>query len=107
MSEVSVETVTKPRSVDRIELCNSYVDYSPSEIQLFNMVPKDGSKITSKRLVEIKVKKFKWDIDNPTNALWVTMDSLIKKIKKNRQGFRLMRSEKSGPHSQKYWIERI
>jgi hypothetical protein len=90
----------------KIDLTPARVNYSKSEIQLFKMIPQDGTKISSKTLVKLKKRKYKWDIANPLNALWVTMDSLMKKIVKNKETFRIRRSEKKGPYPQFFWIER-
>jgi hypothetical protein len=80
--------------------------YSRSERELFSLMPKDGTKISSIALSEKRKKKFDWDIDNPRNVVIVTMDQLRKKIIRNKEPFRLVKTEKRlGPYPTEFWIE--
>ena len=93
-------------SMAKVELSNDKTPYSPSQRQLFEFMPKDGTRIKSTDLALMKIKKFKWTVDNPYNAVSVHMRHLRKKINKNKEPFELMKSKARGPYSVEFWIER-
>jgi hypothetical protein len=83
------------------------VNYSRGERQLFELLPKDGTKISSTDLTASREKRYKWDIDNPRNAVSVTMTSLMQKIVRNREPFRLRKTPQRGPYPVEFWIEML
>ena len=82
-----------------------YQNYSKSEQKLFDLMPKDGVKISSIDLTEKRRKKWKWNIEHGRNAVSVTMGSLMRKIDNNREPFILLKSEQKGPYPLEFWLE--
>jgi hypothetical protein len=80
--------------------------YGTRERELFELMPKDGSLITSIELTELRQSTNDWKIANPRNAVSVVMKSLARKIARNREKFRLQQTKQCGPHPIQYWIEK-
>lgn len=80
--------------------------YSPAERMLFDFLPKDGRKITSTKLVDMrKKKKNDWEVGSARRVVTVTMQHLIRKIKINREEFEIKSSSRRGPYAMEYWLE--
>jgi oligoribonuclease NrnB/cAMP/cGMP phosphodiesterase (DHH superfamily) len=90
---------------DQISLTVANSTYSKSEKMLFKFLPKNGNRISSQRLVEMKKKVDAWSVVHPRNNITVTMRNLMEKVKDNREGFEIKQSKRRGPHSIEYWIE--
>jgi hypothetical protein len=86
------------------ELSPSVIPYSKGEMMLFKMLPKDGSRITSEQLASAKQKKSEFEITYPRNSIASTMKSLMMKIEKNREPFRVVKTQQRGPHPTQFWI---
>ena len=90
-----------------MELNNGNGKYSKTEKLLFSYVPRSGKTITSTEILERRRKDEKdWNVDNPRNVISLVMRSLIVKIARNRESFRLRKSERFGPYPTEYWIEK-
>jgi hypothetical protein len=95
----------RAKVTDQISLTVARSNYSKSEKQLFKLLPKNGNRISSERLVELKTKIDSWSVVHPRNNITVTMRNLMEKVKDNREGFEIKQSKRRGPHSIEYWIE--
>jgi len=81
----------------------SKVRYSPSEQQLLNLLPKDGTRITTSDLVNKRYGK-----NVPLNGQKIVMSamrSLIDKVVIKREPFRVRRSTRRGPKPIEFWID--
>jgi hypothetical protein len=87
-----------------LNLNPNIIPYSKGEMMLFNMLPKDGGRITSEQLASAKQKKSEFKITYPRNSIASTMKSLMMKIEKNGEPFRVLKSPQQGPHPTKFWI---
>lgn len=80
----------------KIELnTDAKVKYSDREIELFDMLPKEGKVINSKELVAFFYKK-KIPINGQV-IIMGTMRSLRNKMKLNKEPFAITTSDRSGP----------
>ncbi len=79
--------------------------YSSNEKMLFDLVPKNGARITSNELVRLRKAARRWPIANPRNSVISAMRSLMEKIDANKEAFRLRQSPQLGPYPSEYWIE--
>ena len=91
----------------RFTLETRRIPYSNSEMILFKFLPRDGSRISSVRLTQLKARLEgkEWGVVHPRNTVTVTMRHLIDKVKKNREEFEVRQSRRRGPHPVEYWIE--
>jgi hypothetical protein len=80
--------------------------YSRSEKELFNLMPKNGKRVSSIALSEKRAEKFGWDVSHGRNAVIVIMKSLAQKIKANQEGFHIQQTKRTGPYPLEYWIVR-
>jgi len=80
-------------------------NYTAQEKRLLALLPPDGAKITSRDLTSKRKRVSRWPVENPQNAVSVTMRNLIKKVAKNREAFRVRKSYRRGPHPVEYWME--
>jgi ATP-dependent DNA ligase len=80
--------------------------YSKAQLVLFDLLPKDGSKITTKELVEKRQarEKANWPVDFPRQIVTSTMQILIERVTENRESFRIRKSHRCGPRPITYWI---
>lgn len=81
------------------------VRFSQRELDLLDMLPKDGSKITSLELV----KKY-YEDDVPPNARVIIIGRLKNigdKAERLSLPWRLQKSERAGPRPQSFWIEQV
>jgi hypothetical protein len=80
--------------------------YSKGERSLFSLLPADGTSITSHELVRRRQKREEnWRIDYPGNTVSTLMRSLIRKVARNKEPFKLRKSKQRGPYPTEYWIE--
>jgi hypothetical protein len=91
----------------RFVLTPKFRNYSRSERELFELMPRNGSKISSKDLTDLRHRKFDWDIMNPRNAVAVTMHSLRIKVERNREPFSIYKTKQCGPYPVEFWIGEI
>jgi hypothetical protein len=91
----------KPLALTPVEL----VKYSPTEKKIFQILKAlKGRRIATDELTE----KF-YDGPIPMHGRTIisgTVNSLIEKIERNDEAFRVCRSERAGPKSTWVWIER-
>jgi hypothetical protein len=80
--------------------------YSKSEREMFQLMPKDGTKVSTKELAEMR-QKVRRDrpIEHGRPAVNVIMTSLMNKIKDNKQSFVLRKSKPKGPYPVSFWLE--
>lgn len=97
-----VFVLTEPKDGDE-----KFRHYSPSEQKLFKLLPKDGSRIASDVLTQLRKKKYKWDIEHMRNAVSVTMASLMNKIDENHEPFILLKTAQKGPYPVEFWLEAL
>ena len=83
--------------------------YSKKELALFRLIPKDGKHIDTDKLLSglyggKKGEPYQYPYNGRT-AMTGAMRSLIDKVKRNNEPFRVMKSERRGPHPMEFWIE--
>lgn len=82
------------------------VRYSKKEQALFRLLPKTGDRVSSRRLLKGLARKANGDMPfHARTSLVGAMRSLSDKVTANREPFRVMRSERAGPHPIEFWIE--
>lgn len=82
------------------------VNYSPRELEIFGLLPKNGSHINSSDIVD---KYWKGKTDIPYYHRIVVMDglrSLIRKVNHNKEDFMIKTGPSRGPHGLTAWIEK-
>ena len=79
--------------------------YTRPERELFELIPKDGTRISSARLANLRQIASNWAIDHQRNNVTTVMQSLIKKVNHNQENFQIKRTKRMGPHLAMYWIE--
>lgn len=80
--------------------------YSDGERELFQLLPKNGKRISSAQLMIMKKRRSAtWLVKHPRNNVTVTMKHLIAKVRHNRESFVVHQSKRVGPHPIEYWIE--
>jgi len=100
------EDLSEGVSRRRFSLEPDKINYSVSERELFRLLPKNGSKISSTKLTELKMKMLgDWDVEHPQKNVTIAMTSLRKKVEVNREAFRICRTKRCGPHPIQYWVE--
>jgi len=81
-----------------------FVKYSPMEEQIFQLLPTNGKAITTSELAQ----KFYGTAQLPfggQNVVTGCLRSLAEKVKRNKEPFRIARSQRSGPIPTEVWIE--
>lgn len=79
--------------------------YTLQETQFFDLLPKDGERISVNELVRKRLKKGKWGTKYPSHVVSVVMRHLMDKIKANQESFVLKRTEqRAGSQEMYYWI---
>ncbi len=81
------------------------IRYSTMEERLFRLLPKDGSRISTDVLVGRYYKERSAPM-NPMNVIVGAMKSLSEKATRNKEPFRIQRTELRGPHPAEWWIEK-
>jgi hypothetical protein len=82
--------------------------YTQMEFHLFNMLPQDGSKVTSNNIADMRKALGNWDVAHPLATITVTMNRLIDKVMTNREPFRIRKAGKKKGHAEvEYWIEQM
>ena len=77
-----------------------------TEYQLFELLPKDGERISGYDLADARVKLGNWDVAHPINNVTVVMNRLIEKVKTNKEPFRIGKGgQEAGHHITEYWLE--
>lgn len=81
--------------------------YSLLEQELFDAMPQDGSRITTRDLVYARLKKGPWDVSYPRNIVATVMQKLIEKVSTNKEPFVIRRARQAGPNRPEmaYWLE--
>lgn len=80
------------------------IKYSPTEERLLKLIPRFGEKITTKALA----KRFYRNREMPEHGqIYIAnaMRSLGRKLVRNREKFKLMRTPQSGPREIQFWRE--
>jgi len=80
--------------------------YTMMEYHLFDMMPRDGTKVTSADLAEGREALGKWKVKFPLKNITMHMNNLIGKVDLNKEVFRVGKEDKYPGHPQvEYWIE--
>lgn len=82
------------------------VNYSPRELEIFELLPKNGSHINSSDIVK---EYWKGKTNIPRHSRIVVMDglrSLIDKVNDNKESFVVKKGPRRGPHGITAWIEK-
>lgn len=103
--EVLAREAATPSPRVSLNLTVTKKPYSKTERALFKMIPKDGDKISSAKMVAMKKRIDDWGVTFPRNNVTVTMRSLMAKVRHNKEGFVIRQSPRRGPHPVEYWIE--
>ena len=85
------------------------VRYTMMENHLFAKLPKNGRKVDSADVAEMRKKMGDWDVKFPLKNITVTMQNLINKIDKNKEPFRIIKEDKVPGQPTKgvvYWVEK-
>ena len=81
-------------------------NYSGTERTMFDLMPKDGTKIGSHDLMHRRYLDGPWDVENPLNIISVIMNKLIRKVKENDEDFVICKDKKrTGNHKVAYWVK--
>lgn len=82
------------------------IKYSPTETALLELLPSNGDRISIKDLAEKFYKKKKQAMPYHGRIhIANSLRSLSEKAKRNREKFKIKRTQKIGPHSIEVWIE--
>jgi len=80
--------------------------YSILESYMFNLMPKNGKKVSSRKLAEGRASMGAWNVDNPLNTVTVTMNKLIRKVQANKEEFIIKKDGRRPGHTEvEYWVE--
>lgn len=81
--------------------------YTPNEEAFLRILKAcRGEKITTTRVAEIRYPLDDPDRPNyPREAVVCILNTLMRKVKKNGEPFRIMKSKRFGPNPSSYWIE--
>lgn len=82
----------------------SKVKYSPTETQLLRLLPKGGRHISSEELAK-KLYRYNVSPFYARNVIVGMMRTLIIKVQKNKEPFRILKTERAGPTPTQYWIQ--
>jgi hypothetical protein len=88
----------------KFDLSEGGVPYSRTEKMLFSLIPKTGKPISSVALANARQKKSDSEIFFPRNSISAAMSSLMRKIEKNKEPFRILKSPQKGPYPSEFWI---
>jgi type IV secretory pathway protease TraF len=81
--------------------------YSPNETALIKILSnRKGKPITTKDIVVIHYAK-RTEPEFARQGVVTVLNSLIKKVKKNKEDFVIKKTERSGPYPNQYWIENV
>lgn len=69
--------------------------YSPAERKLFGLLPKDGTFISSTKLMDLYYNGRRTPVHGRT-AMNVSLKRLMQKVQQNREPFRVVRSKRKG-----------
>jgi hypothetical protein len=80
--------------------------YTMMESHLFDVLPKNGKKVTSADMVEKRMEMGDWDVAHPRKNITTVMQRLLEKIDDNKEPFRIAKAGKeAGHHTVEYWLE--
>lgn len=85
---------------------NDLIRYSPTEKALFELIPRNGSKIDTKTLTKLYYERQQEDI--PMHGRVIvngTVQQLIEKVRRNKEPFVIHHSGRAGPNSAEVWVE--
>jgi hypothetical protein len=89
------------------QLNNGGTPYSIRERSVFKLLPKDGKRISTKKLAQRFYKKNENDLHQNANVVIIgVMRSLMWKMEKNKEPLRIMKSARAGPHPLEFWLEK-
>lgn len=80
------------------------VRYSKTERLVFEALPADGRKITTVALTDKIYGRRQRPFNARQNVLSI-LNTLVRKVKANKEPFKLKRSERRGPHPIEFWVE--
>jgi hypothetical protein len=81
------------------------IRYSMTETHLFAKLPKNGRKVGSAKIAEMRADMGDWDVKFPLKNITVTMNRLMEKIDDNEEPFQLLKEDKrTGHHKVEYWL---
>lgn len=83
----------------------SMMRYSGREQKFLALLPKDGSKISSTRIGDLFYGRATRPFHSRVIIIGV-MRSLMRKVRHNREPFRVVKGPQSGPRPIEFWIER-
>ena len=70
------------------------------------MLQKNGKKVTSADIVEMRQALGDWDVAHPRKNITTVMQRLLEKIEDNNEPFRIAKAGKEeGHHTVEYWLE--
>lgn len=81
------------------------IKYSDSEQKLLDLIPTNGSPITTKQLAD---KRYAAE-DVPFNSsaiVLATLTQLMRKVDRNRENFRIRKGKRRGPRPSEVWVEK-
>jgi hypothetical protein len=103
----STAVTERPVMRDVTLTVKDYVKYSKAEQRLFKLlVAANGEPMDTNELA----RKFYRPSAVPLNGRTIvtgTLGKLVRKVKWNKELFRVMRSQRAGPHPLKVWVELI
>lgn len=80
------------------------IKYSPSETRVLNILQTLGKPATAEAVAKKMYKKDEAPFHS-TRVATMTLTSLAKKIKANKEPFVLKKSERRGPYPIDFWLE--
>lgn len=81
------------------------VSYSPFEQRLFQIIPKDGRRIDTKRLAAHYYARLGPPPYNGQKSVVDALSSLMTKVSINKEPFKVCKSERRGPRPLEVWLE--
>lgn len=87
----------------------NFVAYSEMEVELFNLLRRKADRTASTKWLTEQVYKNLGKEPPPSSRVNVAgaIRSLMKKVKENREPFRIVKTYRTGPHSTEVRIEEI
>ena len=83
------------------------IRYSKKERKLFSLLPQDGSRVDTHKLLKGLARKANGIVPfHARTSLVGAMRSLIEKVDLNKEKFKVCKSERSGPNPSEFWVER-
>jgi hypothetical protein len=79
--------------------------YSLAEQKLLDLIPTDGSIITTEELAKKRYAREEVPF-NSVAIVRATLSNLMRKVDRNKESFRIRKGKRRGPYAQEVWAEK-